>query len=56
MHGAENWGESVENSVRGDYFKAKTKAASKTKPKTIHKTRRQAGGLYTYNMLCYKTF
>ena len=36
-------GESVENLVRGDSFKAKAEA--KPKQSKIHKTRRQAGGL-----------
>ena len=35
-------GESVENLVRGDSFKAKAEA--KPKQSKIHKTRRQAGG------------
>ena len=38
-------GESVENLVRGDSFKAKAEA--KPKQSKIHKTRRQAGG-FTY--------
>ena len=39
-------GESVENLVRGDSFKAKAEA--KPKQSKIHKTRRQAGGLYIH--------
>ena len=39
----EKGGESVENLVRGDSFKAKAEA--KPKQSKIHKTRRQAGGL-----------
>ena len=41
--GRRGGGESVENLVRGDSFKAKAKA--KPKQSKIHKTRRQAGGL-----------
>ena len=40
--GREGGGESVENLVRGDSFKAKAEA--KQKQSKIHKTRRQAGG------------
>ena len=42
----EGGGESVENLVRGDSFKAKAEA--KPKQSKIHKTRRQAGGWCTY--------
>ena len=41
-------GESVENLVRGDSFKAKAEA--KPKQSKIHKTRRQAGGFYTMKL------
>ena len=40
----EGGGESVENLVRGDSFKAKAEA--KPKQSKIHKTRRQAGGFW----------
>ena len=42
-------GESVENLVRGDSFKAKAEA--KPKQSKIHKTRRQAGGLFNYKLI-----
>ena len=42
---------SVENLVRGDSFKAKAEA--KPKQSKIHKTRRQAGGLFGIVWYCW---